>query len=263
MTNITGYSQNGRYLYQYNNPFASGANEASESSDMVMISYASGSSGASNVSGTSAASDASGVSGSSNVSSIYTLSYLKDNMKFTNEIIQQYFDKTKDGKYVLKADSKYKTASELRNALIEDCQTKLIIDNFLNNRNRETDSSAEMKQIFNGETELYESVTKDNYISIIDSLSYTPEKLQEFKKAALEKFVKDFSVGNKDCNKNRHNSKRPEASSCNNYSDNKSKKDEINNSSYSTFLRPRRTFRFLYNFFFKVLSVENEDEDNQ
>ena len=70
MTNITSYFQNGKYYYQYDNGFASGAIDISGMSGIVMISYASdasGISGASNASGVSGLSGASGVSGASNV----------------------------------------------------------------------------------------------------------------------------------------------------------------------------------------------------
>lgn len=117
---------------------------------------------------------------------------------FTESQINKYFKavQTEDGvntKYVLK--DAYKTLDSVHNAItreFEKYQKDLILDNFMLDMNRITDSSFDLKR-----TEDNKILTKKNYETYANEIDLaTGEEAKKLRKKALIKLTEEFATGN-------------------------------------------------------------------
>ena len=134
----------------------------------------------------------------------YTLNQLKNNYKFTDNVIHKYFKaaplqgftkptlNNRTVTYIVNTATGCKTINDVVNIVYQDYQKDLILDNFLNNANRKSDKAEDLSKTKNGT-----KLSKDNYKQYIDEISLaTGEEAKELRRAAVNKMIQDFTQGN-------------------------------------------------------------------
>ena len=127
---------------------------------------------------------------------IYSANQLKNTYKFSDDIINKYFDEAKKvtGEvimYSLKDDCGYKNVTELQNAIFTQYKNDLILDNFMNGCNRCRNASIYLSQLDDGKY-----LTKANYTTYIDKIDLaTGEDAEKLRQDAVNKLIADFSNG--------------------------------------------------------------------
>lgn len=113
------------------------------------------------------------------------------------ELINKYFDEiqVEDGEvkcYTVKPDCGYTSLSAVINAITNEFNQRMVMNNLLNGQNRETDSATGIQG-----TRIYNSATKfTQYAEEIENALVNGTDIEELKKQALDKFIKDFAAGN-------------------------------------------------------------------
>ena len=134
----------------------------------------------------------------------YTLNQLKNNYKFTDDIIKKYFKtapmqtftsptlNNKTVTYIVNTATGCQTINDVVNIVFQDYQKDLVLDNFLKNANKKTDKATDLSKTKNG-TQL----SVNNYKEYIDEIGLaTGEEAKDLRKAAVNKMIKDFTQGN-------------------------------------------------------------------
>ena len=130
---------------------------------------------------------------------IYAKTDLQNNgtINLSDSLINQYFNliyEDSDGKtmYTIKPDSGYKTPQQLMSALFEQYKQDLILDNFLENKNKEGERAVDLQKLESGETLL--ATNFDKYAKEIGLA--TGEEAEKLRAEALDKLIKDYTSGN-------------------------------------------------------------------
>ena len=117
---------------------------------------------------------------------------------FSDKMLNEYFDisyKDSDGTvlYTLKPDCGYTSADKLGRALFNQYSQDLLLDNFLNNKNREVESGS----LLSRETADGTIITTQNYTQYIDEIGLAEgEDAKKLRDEALNKLLDDFTLGN-------------------------------------------------------------------
>ncbi len=133
-----------------------------------------------------------------------------ENLGFTQADLSKYFIKASDygtEKYALKPDCGYKTIADLAKAVkqihkkeFQEAQSNLIMQNFINGKvtykseytNKQFENATALKRTSDGTT-----ISSKNYEQYADEISKaTDGSAEKLRKEALQKFVKDFAMGN-------------------------------------------------------------------
>lgn len=118
-------------------------------------------------------------------------------LNFSDSMLNEYFNlvyEDSDGTkmYTFKTDCGYNSPEELSEALFNKYKEDLILDNFLNNKNRETDTSATQFWRVGNRT-----IRQENYASYIEKIGLAEgEDAKKLRAEALDKLVVDFTSGN-------------------------------------------------------------------
>ncbi len=130
---------------------------------------------------------------------IYAKTDLQNNgtINLSDSLINQYFNliyEDSNGKtmYTIKPDSGYKTPQQLMSALFEQYKQDLILDNFLENKNKEGERAVDLQKLESGETLL--ATNFDKYAEEIGLA--TGEEAEKLRAEALDKLIKDYTSGN-------------------------------------------------------------------
>ena len=137
----------------------------------------------------------------------YTLSQLKNSYKFSDEIINKYFKKQNVStsraagakqnsgnidKYVVDTSSGCKTISDVEEIAAKQYQKDMVLTNFLNDMNKQTNSVSNMQKASDGK-----EITKDNYKNYVKEITATlGTDTDAAKQKALDKLIKDYTQGN-------------------------------------------------------------------
>ena len=137
----------------------------------------------------------------------YTLSQLQNSYKFSNEIINKYFKKQNVStsgaagakqnsgnidKYVVNTSSGCKTISDVEKIAAKQYQKDMVLTNFLNDMNKQTNSVSNMQKASDGK-----EITKDNYKNYVKEITATlGTDTDAAKQKALDKLIKDYTQGN-------------------------------------------------------------------
>lgn len=125
--------------------------------------------------------------------STYTLSQLKDSYKFTDDIIDKYFKKDVNSEnYTLNTETGCKTLAEVQQLVVENCQKDMVLLNFMNDKNRRTNSGQNMEKYYGTNIE----ITKDNYTQYVDKITKDLGEEDTTKQNALNKLINDYTQGN-------------------------------------------------------------------
>ena len=123
----------------------------------------------------------------------YTLSQLKDSYKFTEDIIDKYFKKDVNSEnYTLNAETGCKTLAEVQQLVVENYQKDMVLLNFMNDKNRRTNSGQNMEKYYGTNIE----ITKDNYTQYVDKITKDLGEEDTTKQNALNKLINDYTQGN-------------------------------------------------------------------
>lgn len=123
----------------------------------------------------------------------YTLSQLKDSYKFTDDIIDKYFKKDINSEnYTLNTETGCKTLAEVQQLVVENCQKDMVLLNFMNDKNRRTNSGQNMEKYYGTNIE----ITKDNYTQYVDKITKDLGEEDTTKQNALNKLINDYTQGN-------------------------------------------------------------------
>lgn len=123
----------------------------------------------------------------------YTLSQLKDSYKFTDDIIEKYFKKDVNSEnYTLNAETDCKTLAEVQQLVVENYQKDMVLLNFMNDKNRRTNSGQNMEKYYGTNIE----ITKDNYTQYVDKITKDLGEEDTTKQNALNKLINDYTQGN-------------------------------------------------------------------
>ena len=123
----------------------------------------------------------------------YTLSQLKDSYKFTEDIIDKYFKKDVNSEnYTLNAETDCKTLAEVQQLVVENYQKDMVLLNFMNDKNRRTNSGQNMEKYYGTNIE----ITKDNYTQYVDKITKDLGEEDTTKQNALNKLINDYTQGN-------------------------------------------------------------------
>ena len=133
----------------------------------------------------------------------YTDTSLRTTYKFSTEVINKYFDAVEENtdstgkstvtKYVFKPDCGYTSPIALRSALFAEAKKQLIMANFLENDfDKDSTSTNALYKVNGGKTAL----SSTNYTSYTKEINAQGSDINELKKKALNKLIKDFSCGN-------------------------------------------------------------------
>ena len=137
----------------------------------------------------------------------YTLSQLQNSYKFSDEIINKYFKKQNVStsgaagakqnsgnidKYVVNTSSGCKTISDVEEIAAKQYQKDMVLTNFLNDMNKQTNSVSNMQKASDGK-----EITKDNYKNYVKEITATlGTDTDAAKQKALDKLIKDYTQGN-------------------------------------------------------------------
>ena len=137
----------------------------------------------------------------------YTLSQLQNSYKFSDEIINKYFKKQNVStsgaagakqnsgnidKYVVNTSSGCKTISDVEKIAAKQYQKDMVLTNFLNDMNKQTNSVSNMQKASDGK-----EITKDNYKNYVKEITATlGTDTDAAKQKALDKLIKDYTQGN-------------------------------------------------------------------
>ena len=137
----------------------------------------------------------------------YTLSQLQNSYKFSDEIIKKYFKKQNVStsgaaggkqnsgnidKYVVDTSSGCKTISDVEEIAAKQYQKDMVLTNFLNDMNKQTNSVSNMQKASDGK-----EITKDNYKDYVNEITATlGTDTDAAKQKALDKLIKDYTQGN-------------------------------------------------------------------
>ena len=137
----------------------------------------------------------------------YTLSQLQNSYKFSDEIINKYFKKQNVStsgaagakqnsgnidKYVVDTSSGCKTISDVEEIAAKQYQKDMVLTNFLNDMNKQTNSVSNMQKASDGK-----EITKDNYKNYVKEITATlGTDTDAAKQKALDKLIKDYTQGN-------------------------------------------------------------------
>ena len=137
----------------------------------------------------------------------YTLSQLQNSYKFSDEIINKYFKKQNVStsgaagakqnsgnidKYVVNTSSGCKTISDVEKIAAKQYQKDMVLTNFLNDMNKQTNSVSNMQKASDGK-----EITKDNYKDYVKEITATlGTDTDAAKQKALDKLIKDYTQGN-------------------------------------------------------------------
>ena len=137
----------------------------------------------------------------------YTLSQLQNSYKFSDEIINKYFKKQNVStsgaagakqnsgnidRYVVNTSSGCKTISDVEEIAAKQYQKDMVLTNFLNDMNKQTNSVSNMQKASDGK-----EITKDNYKDYVNEITATlGTDTDAAKQKALDKLIKDYTQGN-------------------------------------------------------------------
>ena len=137
----------------------------------------------------------------------YTLSQLQNSYKFSDEIINKYFKKQNVStsgaagakqnsgnidRYVVNTSSGCKTISDVEEIAAKQYQKDMVLTNFLNDMNKQTNSVSNMQKASDGK-----EITKDNYKDYVNEITATlGTDTDSAKQKALDKLIKDYTQGN-------------------------------------------------------------------
>ncbi len=137
----------------------------------------------------------------------YTLSQLQNSYKFSDEIINKYFKKQNVStsgaagakqnsgnidRYVVNTSSGCKTISDVEEIAAKQYQKDMVLTNFLNDMNKQTNSVSNMQKASDGK-----EITKDNYKNYVNEITATlGTDTDAAKQKALDKLIKDYTQGN-------------------------------------------------------------------